>query len=505
MNDSVHAPRPCVFVVGDLIIDIYVSGSSTRISPEAPVPIVLSDSTKIFLGGSGNVALNLLSLGCDVTFLSIASREQEAQLGDHWNIYGGGIDFTLVRPFPLAKAPVKTRFYSDGHCMLRVDEELAPKLTHLYRTKIDTAIRRRAKRILKDQLFDAIVISDYDKGVLSIDAISALVDHSEKKQIPLFIDTKKSAIGCLGPNSVIKPNLIELNCLLQGSGYNQLSSDSISNYDADPSLCLDALRSVSKITGAGTVVLTTGGIGAFVYCRDSNHIEAHKTTAQQACDVSGAGDTFFASYISNWCEYRSPGVACQAANYFAGCAVKTTGTYLPAPTDLYRYARLNGGAAGIVYVEELAEYLHLHLPRSERSEYTLGFTNGCFDILHPGHIAYLREARACCDILVCGINSDSSVQMLKGPTRPVHGEIYRSQALLALGSIDLVVIFSEPSPSQLIQLLKPDLLIKGGDYSVDNIVGADYVKSYGGRVVTMPLVNGFSTSNIIKQVMERAD
>jgi len=503
ISASMTRTPPRILVVGDLIIDIYINGSSSRISPEAPIPILLREASSTFLGGAANVALNLTALGCRVSFLSLASQEQEKQLSNQWSIYGRTVSATLLQPFTQAKAPVKTRFYSDSQCMLRVDDELSAHVINSNSDAIDHSLRSAVDELLENETFDAIVISDYDKGTISLETISALVNHSKQEEIPLFIDTKKSTLGCLGRNSTIKPNLLELNRILRGAGHTELSLAQIRNHDNDPSPCLNALRVVSDATGAETLILTASGLGAFVYTHSKHILEVHKTANQEARDVSGAGDTFFSGYIASWCESRQPALSCQTANYYAGCAVKVTGTYLPKPIDIYRYSRLAGRAAGVVYLEELQDYLQLFLPQSQRGEYTLGFTNGCFDILHPGHMSYLREARACCDMLVCGLNSDSSIQELKGPTRPIHKEAYRAQALLALGSIDLVVIFSDSTPEALIKTLKPDLLIKGGDYSFANIVGAEFVSSYGGKVLTMPLIDGFSTTKIINQVMEK--
>jgi len=496
-----EAPR--ILVAGDLIIDVYVHGNTNRISPEAPIPILLKDASSSFLGGAANVALNLAALGCRVSFISLASQEQQELLHQKWSLHGRTVSATLLEPFPQCKAPVKTRFYADGQCMLRVDEEPSAQTLLPHSKTIETAVKQTAERLFDEESYDAIVISDYEKGTLSFDSIAALAAISERKQIPLFIDSKKSTLACLGTNSTLKPNLLELNRILRTAGLPELSLAQIRNHDKDPFPCREALRAVSEATGAGTLILTASGLGALVYSRSSNVLELHKTSNQDARDVSGAGDTFFAGYIASWCEYRQPAVSCQTANYYAGCAVRVTGTYLPKPIDIYRYLRLSGKAAGVIYLEELQGYLEEFLPADQRSEYNLGFTNGCFDILHPGHMSYLREARACCDLLVCGLNSDASVQDLKGPSRPINKEAYRAQALLALGSIDLVVIFAESTPENLIRTLKPDLLIKGGDYSPSSIVGAEFVSSYGGQVLTMPLVNGFSTTNIISQVMSK--
>jgi D-beta-D-heptose 7-phosphate kinase/D-beta-D-heptose 1-phosphate adenosyltransferase len=494
---------PRILVIGDLIVDVYIHGNTNRISPEAPIPILLKDASCSFLGGAANVALNLAALGCGVSFISLASSDQQQLLVEKWRIHGRDVFPTLLQPFPECKAPVKTRFYADGQCMLRVDEEATPQALLPHGKTVAAAIHEYTEQLLDEASYDAIVISDYEKGTVSAESIAALASIAEGRQIPLFVDTKKSTLGCLGPASTLKPNLLELNRILRGVGRSELSLADIRNHDKDPSPCLDSLRAVSEATGAGTLILTASGLGALVYCRNTNTLEVHKTANQDARDVSGAGDTFFAGYIANWCEYRQPAISCQAANYYAGCAVRVTGTYLPKPIDIYRYLRLNGKAPGVVYLEDLKEYLTEFLPDSQRGEYNLGFTNGCFDILHPGHMSYLREAKACCDLLVCGLNSDVSVQALKGPTRPVHPEAYRAQALLALGSIDLVVIFADPTPENAIQTLKPDLLIKGGDYSIANIVGAEFVASYGGQVLTMPLIDGFSTTKIIRQVMEK--
>lgn len=501
-SSSAGSP-PHILVIGDLIIDVYIKGSTNRISPEAPIPILLKEDSASFVGGAGNVALNLTALGCRVSFISMASLKQCELLHDKWSINGRSVHPTLLQPFANSQAPVKTRFYADGQCMLRVDDELLPPVILPHSKAIESAVIQAAGRLLDSECYDAIVISDYEKGTVSLGSIAALVRQSEQRQIPLFVDTKKSTIDCLGPNSTLKPNLPELNRILRTSGHPELSSAQIRNYDQDPIPCSESLRLASEASGAETLILTASGLGALVYNRSVDSLEVHKTSNQEARDVSGAGDTFFAGYIASWCEHRQPALSCQTANYYAGCAVRVTGTYLPKPIDIYRYLRLSGKAPGAVYLEELEDYLERFLPVDARKEYSLGFTNGCFDILHPGHMSYLREASASCDLLVCGLNSDASVAELKGPTRPIHQETYRAQALLALGSIDLVVIFSEPTPENLIRTLMPDLLIKGGDYSVANIVGADFVTSYGGKVLTMPLVNGFSTTKIISEVWNK--
>jgi D-beta-D-heptose 7-phosphate kinase / D-beta-D-heptose 1-phosphate adenosyltransferase len=502
MASMVGSP-PRVLVVGDLIIDLYIRGIAHRLSPEAPIPILLRSADELFLGGAANVALNLASLGCSVELISIASCQQKADLEAKWSIHGNTVATRLLTPMAHARAPVKTRFYCDSHCMLRVDDEHSKQDILPFSEVIGSAVMKVLDEELAANNYDAIAISDYDKGAVGFETISYLVRLSEARGIPLFIDTKKSTINCLGRNTTMKPNMSELNSILSGLGHSLLSPAQIGNVDSDPEPCVHALSAVSEATGAHTLVLTASGLGAAVYHRQSKGLEIHKTPNQDARDVSGAGDTFFASYIHSWCETSQFALSCQAANYYAGCAVKVSGTYLPTAIDIYRYRRLSGKATGMIYLHELVPYLDQFLPDEHRQEYRLGFTNGCFDILHPGHMSYLREAKACCDLLVCGLNSDQSVRQLKGESRPVNQESYRAQALLALGSIDLVIIFHDPTPETIIHTLKPDVLIKGGDYSIDKIVGADFVRSYGGSVVTMPLVNGFSTTNIIQQVLEK--
>ncbi len=471
-----------VLVIGDVMLDRYIWGDVRRISPEAPVPVVAVRHKTHVPGGAGNVASNLAGLGCPVTLIGLCGNDPEAGIL-RGLLMQSGVE-TCLHPAEHRPTITKTRVMAGIQQVCRIDDE---NTNHL-----DGALSDELFRIFKAELerAHAVVLSDYGKGILqSPDLCSSMIQAGRRRGIPVLVDPKGADWSRYRGASGITPNTAELEL---AAGVRTESLDA---------LCAAADRMIDA-TDLEWLLTTRGPKGMVVSRRGNMQPMAIPAVAKEVYDVSGAGDTVIA--VSAACLACGMDIreAAAIANTAAGIVVGKLGTQpiLRSELETVLQAGVDPGS-GCGAVKILSAQAAAHQVRSWQSTgKTVVFTNGCFDLLHPGHIHILHEAKALGDRLVVGLNSDTSVRRLKGPSRPILGERDRAALLSALEDVDAVVLFSEDTPIELITLLQPDILVKGDDYRIDQVVGREVVTAYGGKVILVPLLRGYSTTGIAHRI-----
>ncbi len=470
-----------VLCIGDVMLDRYVYGAVDRISPEAPVPVCRVEGEAVMLGGAGNVVRNLAALGAAVDFVSVvgddaAGADVRRLLGELDSV---GIDLIVD---PSRPTTVKERIVAGPQQLLRVDRESdAPVAPDLARQVFEAAARAIAGA-------GAIVISDYGKGVLADDGLGALIAAAGAAGCVIVVDPKGADFTRYRGADVVTPNQREL---AAASRMPVRDDDSV----------VAAARTLVAGCGIGHVLATRSRDGmTLVSAVGAEHFAAE---AREVFDVSGAGDTVVAALAAALAAGIPLGDAARLANVAAGIVVGKTGTAVVYPADLasqlqQREARFEGARKWLGFEDALAR-----IEDWRRRGETIGFTNGCFDLLHPGHVALLSSARAACDRLVVALNSDASVRRLKGESRPVQDEASRAAVMGSLASVDLVMLFEEDTPLRLIEAIRPDILVKGADYAIDEVVGGDVVRASGGRVLLVDLEEGHSTTGTIGRMAGR--
>ena len=467
----------CVLCVGDLMLDRFIYGEVSRISPEAPIPVIRVGDEKTMPGGAGNVVRNIAALGDSACFLSVVGDDNEGRALT--GLIGGEalIDSCILtdhgRP-----TTVKTRYLADGQQLFRADTETTRPISRENVAHIGRKVADAATGV------DVIAVSDYAKGLVTEDLLADLVRSAHATGKPLVIDPKGFDFSRYRGASVLTPNRHELAQTVQA------------DTDDNASVAAAARRIIEK-WDIGAVLVTRSELGMSLVTESSVH---HLTAeAKEVFDVSGAGDTVLATFCVALGRGFSLLDSARLANLAAGIVVGKVGTAVVFEDDLVRASYSSDWSRTEAKIVSLAAAKD-QVERWRRAGQRLSFTNGCFDMLHPGHVAMLNGARGATDRLIVGLNSDESVRRLKGPDRPVQSETARAQVLASLSSVDLVVVFAENTPLALIDGLRPDVLAKGADYRVEEVVGADIVKEYGGRVLLVPLTPGHSTSNTIARV-----
>ena len=467
--------RTSVMVIGDVMLDRYVYGTVERISPEAPIPILTVEREVAMPGGAGNVVRNLTALGAAVAFISVVGDDQAGS--DLTGLIGGQPG---VEPWLLVQGgrdtTVKTRFVSQGQQLLRSDrEETAP---------INAKLAERMLRIAGDTLAatSVAVLSDYRKGVLAGDVPAQLIAAAHQTGRKVIVDPKGPDYARYAGADVVTPNRRELG---EATG---MPVDTEAGIVAAATALRDA-------HGFGAVLVTRAEDGMTLVGPDgAQHFPAE---AAEVFDVSGAGDTVVATLAAGLAAGLDLKVAVRLANIAAGVVVAKVGTAVAREADLLGVLTPQGGALRKIVTREVAAE---QLERWRRKGWRTGFTNGCFDLLHPGHVHLLEQARGQCDRLVVGLNSDASVRRLKGNSRPVQPEAARAAVLASLAAVDLVCIFDEDTPEQTLEALRPELLVKGADYTLQSVVGAELVRGWGGRVWLAELLPGFSTTATVQRI-----
>jgi len=465
-----------ILIIGDVMLDRSIWGDVDRISPEAPVPVLRSVRTTSAPGGAANVAMNLVGLGVSV---------------DQAGFWGDDAEMRELRGL-LASANVdlsgmvaschptisKTRVTSRNQQLLRLDVESAeprPAAEH-------QALLERALELVRTA--DAVILSDYDKGALTAPLCQAVIALARQRRIPVLADPKGRDFSKYAGTTTICPNLQELG-LVTGIPSRNLAALLAAAQQLVGQLGIDYM----------TVTMSEKGI-RILYPGSMFH---SPTRAREVFDVTGAGDTVIATLAASLAAGLDPETAVTLANIAAGIVVAKTGT---APISRHELVAEFTASAQMKAPDKILDLPHLLVRLAEwrASGDRIVFTNGCFDILHVGHITLLEQCREFGDKVIIGLNSDASVRQLKGPTRPLVSESERARVLAALGATDAVIIFDQPTPLELIQAVRPDVLVKGGDYTASTIVGADDVVTWGGRVEIVPTVTGASTTNTIRKM-----
>ncbi|MFG1185639.1 MULTISPECIES: D-glycero-beta-D-manno-heptose-7-phosphate kinase [Xanthobacter] len=472
-----------VLCLGDVMLDRFVMGAARRISPESPVPVLSVTGSTTIAGGSANVARNIASLGGRCTLVGVIGADSCGAELKRILDETPGVASTFVE-VPQRPTTEKIRFVAQGQHMLRSDSEdnspVAPD--------VEEAIVARIAAALPEH--DVVVLSDYAKGVLTTDVIRRVVELATRRGAPVIVDPKSSDLARYDGATLVTPNLHEtyLATGIQGD---------------DDASAVAAARKVLAGTTIGAVLVTRSEKGMTLVQRTAEPVHI-PTAAREVADVVGAGDTVIAALSLVVGAGGDLQEAAYIANAAAGVVVGKRGTAtvsrdeLLAELDRQSYTDGNPSSAKVVSRAEAAA----QVAAWQRHGLAVGFTNGCFDIVHVGHVGIIEFSRAHCDRLVVAVNSDASVKRLKGPSRPVNGEMDRAQVIAALGAVDLVVVFDEDTPKEIIEELQPDVLVKGADYQVSEIVGADSVLARGGRVLRFELVPGRSTTKVISRMTE---
>jgi len=464
-----------VLVVGDVMLDRYVWGEVERISPEAPVPIVRAVHRTERAGGAGNVAMNVAGLGAQALLLGFCGEDAEGAALEAC-LRGAGVEARLTA-VPSHPTTTKLRILGGKQQMMRLDMEQ----TEGYQPEAYAALMEAMEAGLETA--QALVLSDYAKGVLSEQVCQRAIAAAKRRGIPVLVDPKQRDLRRYRGATAICPNLSELAASTGGTAKNVEG-------------LLTAGQKLAGELGLNYLVATLSEKGIAVLGEDSQFVAP--AAARQVFDVSGAGDTVMATLALALASGLEIETAVQLANVAAGIVVGKVGT-VPVTRD-----ELLTNLMPEIELQAQEKVLTLEALLVRASAWrsagqSIVFTNGCFDLLHLGHITLLEDARREGDRLVVAINSDASVRGLKGPTRPIVGERERARILAALAAVDAVVVFGEPTPLRLIEALRPEVIVKGGDYREETVVGAKEVRSWGGRVKIVPTVAGFSTTKLIER------
>jgi len=468
-----------VAVIGDVMLDRYVYGAVERVSPEAPIAVLGIEHERAMPGGAGNVARNVAALGAEVTLVALcgddeAGREIAALLAaDNLTT-----DLTVS---PTRTTSVKTRFVAANQQLLRTDRDAPDDVDAMSAAEILAAALAAVDGA------DAVILSDYAKGVLSQTLIDAIVAHAALRSIPVIADPKSLDFSHYRGVSVLTPNRAEL----QAASHLQVEHDD---------QAVAAAQHVIESCGIDAVLATRGAQGMTLVSTvgDLRHIP---TRAREVFDVSGAGDTVVAALAVGLAAGLALEGAAELANAAAGVVVGKAGTAVVSRAELKSALQARDVLNTEAKIVDLPTALDRLTSWRGESARTV-FTNGCFDLIHPGHVALLAQARAAGERLIVGLNSDASVQRLKGDGRPVQAEAGRAQVLASFAAVDLVVVFDEDTPLELITALRPDILVKGADYSEAEVVGGDVVKAYGGQVLLADIIDGHSTTGTITRMSE---
>lgn len=472
--NRVHTAK--VAVIGDIMIDVYLNGGVNRISPEAPVPVVKWVSERSVPGGAANVLANLVSIGTRASLVGVIGDDGGDRDLAELLLRAGGADLSGVVVDRTRQTIRKTRVLGQHQQLMRIDRED----THPLSAAIEDELI--AKAIAAAEASDIVVLSDYGKGVLSDRVLRTVIDHVNGLRKKILVDPKRQDFAAYRGATILTPNRAELT-LATG-----LRCESDEEAEA-------AVRRAQERCPAD-IVLTRAEKGISLFPREGapTHVP---TVAREVFDVSGAGDTVAALLAAVLASSDDVVAAMKVANHAAGIVVGKAGTATLTHAELLASLATSPIEREIDgHLVDLTEALVLRSAWREAG-YTVGVANGCFDLLHPGHVSLIRQAAENCDRLIMALNSDASVKRLKGPTRPVQNERARAEVVGAVKGVALVVLFDEDTPHEFIKAVQPDVLIKGADYAGKEVVGAEIVEARGGKLVLAQLVDGQSTSRLI--------
>lgn len=474
LDRLVHAR---VALIGDLMLDCYITGDVRRISPEAPVPVVQAGAERAVAGGTANVATNLAALGLQVRVVGVVGNDEPRRELISLLATSGDVDCSGIVTASDRRTIRKLRIIGAHQQIVRVDHEdtapLAPS---------DEALIVAAACAAIDEC-DVAVISDYGKGVCSDAVLRAVITHAKACEKPVLVDPKRHDFGAYHGATIITPNRKEL------TDATQLPCET------DAEAAVAAAR--AQETSGAAILLTRSEKGISLFPLEGGPLHL-PTVAQDVFDVSGAGDTVIAVLAAAIAAGIPLADGIRMANHAAGIVVSKLGTASVTRDELAASLAADH-ASPSVNDGRLLDWEEAQAQRWAwaNDKLVVGFANGCFDLLHPGHVSLLQQAAACCDRLIVALNSDASVQRLKGPTRPIQDEASRAIVMGAIRGVSAVVIFDQDTPLELITALKPDVIFKGSDYREDQVVGGDVVRARGGRVMLAQLEAGHSTSRLV--------
>ena len=461
-----------LLVIGDVMLDRYWHGSASRVSPEAPVPVVKVANREDRPGGAGNVALNIAALGSAVRLVGVVGDDETGlELYSRLKAAGVYCDFLQSEEKPTI---TKLRIISQHQQLIRLDFEKAFEASDII------GLQDKAKSLVDDS--QVMVLSDYGKGALQ--DIIDLIDLGRSRNIPIIVDPKGTDFTKYRGATLITPNLTEFEAVMGGS-------------HNEEELVNKGLRLVRELN-LEAILITRGEHGMTLIRPDSPELHL-PARAQEVFDVTGAGDTVISVLAASMAAGDGFADATALANLAAGLVVGKLGTAAISGPELRRamLADQNSGR-GVMTAEQLQIVVQDAKAHGEK----IIFTNGCFDIIHAGHVGYLADAKQLGDRLVVAINDDDSVRRLKGAGRPINPVERRMAVLAGLEAVDWVVSFSEDTPEPLLESLQPEVLVKGGDYTMDQVVGGSYVESYGGMVRVLEFLDNCSPSAIMEKMKE---
>ena len=470
-------PQCRVAVIGDLMLDCYLSGDVSRISPEAPVPVMRARSEKSVAGGAANVAANLATLGLKVRVVGLAGQDEARNELIRCLQAVGEVDCGGIVAAPDRRTTKKLRIIGAHQQIVRIDhEDLEPHDPVIEGQCIQAAIAA-----MDDS--DVVVLSDYNKGVCSDRLLRAVLDHAQATGVRVLVDPKRRDFSIYRGAYLLTPNRKEL-------------SDATGLPCETDEEAAAAVAEAQQACGAD-MLLTRSEKGMSFFPLDGEPFHL-PTVAQDVFDVSGAGDTVMA-VLAAAVGARVPfHDGMRLANHAAGIVVSKMGTATVTRDELFASMAADTVSPSVNDGRLVDLDSAVALRWSWANErLTVGLANGCFDLLHPGHVSLIRQAAGACDRLIMALNSDESVRRLKGPTRPLQDAEARAAVMGAVKGVSAVVLFAEDTPLELIQALQPDLLIKGSDYREDQVVGGDVVRARGGRVMLIDLSPGQSTSRLV--------
>lgn len=469
-----------VLCVGDVMLDRYVYGLVERVSPEAPIPVLREQRESVALGGAGNVVRNVIALGGLVDLVGVAGPDQAG-----YDIANQISDLPQISSYVLTDGArpttLKTRFVANGQQLLRVDHETSEPLS----SDMEQQVLQRMENAIQE--CSIVVLSDYAKGVLTPLVIRDAIALAKRKGVRVLVDPKGRDFARYAGASILTPNRREL-------------SEATGSAIATPEDAEKAARKLIASLKVEGVLAKLGGDGVCLVM-DGQPALHDRATAREVFDVSGAGDTVVATLALALAGGIAPDDSARIANIAGAVVVGKIGTATVAREELEREMVRGDSWLGADKIVDRAQAAEI-AERWRKQGLKVGFTNGCFDLLHPGHISLLQQARAACDKLVVGLNSDDSVRRLKGESRPVQNETSRATVLASISHVDKVVIFGEDTPIEIIKAIRPDALVKGADYSVEQVVGGDLVKGWGGEVRLAKLADGHSTTATISRMRD---
>ena len=475
--------RQTVLCVGDLMLDEFVYGEVSRISPEAPAPVMAVRRTETNIGGAGNVARGIAALGARCIFVGLVGEDDAGKALKAALARESLIRCVLISD-PARPTTRKVRFVSEHFSthMLRADWEMAsPAAADIEQMLIDTILPLLSRA-------DIVLLSDYAKGVLTARVIRNVIDAARKLGKRVIVDPKSLNFAIYRGATVLTPNRKEF----------AEATRSRASTDAE---ITTAAQDAMQLADCDAMLVTLSERGMTLVPRNGEaiHVPGHPVKVR---DVSGAGDTAAAAVAVALAAGADWETALRVANAAAAVAVSKKGTAVVTLAELRRKILPHAFLAAEEKIVLTQNDLDEHLRDWRKQDLRIGFTNGCFDILHPGHVKVLTAARGACDRLIVGLNSDASVRRLKGEGRPVQDQRARAEVLAALEAVDLVVIFEEDTPLDLIARIEPSVLVKGGDYTREQVVGHEIVEARGGEILLVDVLPGFSTTSLVERARE---